>query len=127
MHKRKLILVLVFVIVVGILYKVGVAESPNYIQVESVSQFETLSKDPKIVICFSAEWCGPCGPVKNSLKSIAKQEKGIKFLIVDIDKLPSIPEIYKVKLIPHVQVKKRFLQGSQPQEKIHNFILKELQ
>lgn len=127
MQKRKLIFILATIIVIGIFYKIGTADSENYIKVESVDQFNALAKEQRVVICFSAEWCGPCGPVKKSLESISKQEKGIKFLIVDIDKLPSISETYKIQLIPHIQVRKKFIQGAHPQEKIHNFILKELQ
>lgn len=129
MHKYgKIISVIALASLLLILFSKRVSgDSPNYIEVNSIDQFRKLEQEKRIVLCYSADWCEPCKPVKAALKDIAKQEKNIKILIIDIDKFPILAEEKKISLIPSVHVRKKFLQGRQAQETLHNFILKELQ
>lgn len=46
---------------------------------------ELLSKHNKVIVDFTATWCGPCRMVKPIIHKLAEQHTDILFLVVDVD------------------------------------------
>lgn len=126
MHTRIKAVIGVFILLAILIATVSGGDVINYIEIKDTAHFKENFNEKTTVICFSAVWCQPCKPFKASLAHIAKQEKKIIFLIVDIDKCPDLAHSYQVDVVPQLVVKKRKITGNQKQEYIHNFILESL-
>ena len=59
-----------------------------------------MKKGFPLVICFSAQWCGPCKALTPILEDYAKNNPFIIFVKVDIDTCESIASTYKVASVP---------------------------
>lgn len=64
--------------------------------------FEKEVKNSKIpvLIDFNAEWCGPCRMMGPVLEEIAKENKKVKIVSINIDDEEELAEEYKVYSIP---------------------------
>jgi thioredoxin-like negative regulator of GroEL len=79
---------------------------------------------------FSADWCGPCkqfGPIMDELaKPCPARPQGISIKKLNVDYIPDVAKIYKVKSVPTVilveneQEKARFT-GALPMHKVIEF------
>ena len=72
------------------------------IEIELESEFSTLLKTSKLVVIkFTASWCGPCKKIQPMYEDLAKHsETGIKFLVVDVDKLENVASEWDALRIP---------------------------
>jgi len=70
------------------------------IHIDSESQFNTLYAKPKVVIDFTASWCGPCKMIAPKYEAFAGQFPDITFLKVDVDEQAKIAEKYGVEAMP---------------------------
>ena len=62
---------------------------------------EVLKSDKPIVVDFWAEWCGPCKQIGPILEEISEDKKGkVKFLKLNVDENPEIPQKYNIRGIP---------------------------
>jgi thioredoxin 1 len=57
-------------------------------------------KDTLAIIKFSAQWCGPCRQMENTIEAIEKDTTNVKFYNVDVDDLPELAEEFDVMSIP---------------------------
>ena len=69
--------------------------------VEENEYDEVVSKNNKLIVQLSADWCGPCRILTPVLESVAT-ERGIEVVKVNIDNNPSIVTKYSVRSIPRV-------------------------
>jgi thioredoxin 1 len=54
-----------------------------------------------VVLYFTASWCGPCRRIKPDLLRLAEEYKDkLDVVVVDVDELISVAELYKVKSMP---------------------------
>ncbi len=65
---------------------------------------EVLKDNKKILIDFYADWCGPCQVLSPIVEEVAKSNKDIKVIKINIDKSDSIAMDYGVMYIPTLVV-----------------------
>lgn len=79
--------------------------SSEVVEITSVEQFENElnSAEIPLAVDFYATWCGPCKRVAPMIDSSAKQLAGkVKFLKVNVDKLPTLSSTYQIQAMPTV-------------------------
>ena len=74
---------------------------------DSEFEAEVLQHPGKVLVDFSADWCGPCRALSPILESLAVQYgktdgngKGVKFVKVDVDKSLDLAAFFQVNSIP---------------------------
>ncbi len=55
-----------------------------------------------VVLDFNATWCGPCKMLTPVFAEAAKKYPDVKFVSVDIDKLPETAKAFNVQAVPTV-------------------------
>ncbi len=62
---------------------------------------EIIKSHPKVLVDFSAEWCGPCKMLKPILKEV-KDALGdeIKIIKIDTEKNPQLAAQYQIRGVP---------------------------
>jgi thioredoxin 1 len=53
-----------------------------------------------IVVCFGAEWCGPCKALQPKLNDLSNNYPNIKFIKVDIEKCPEVADKFNIASVP---------------------------
>ena len=66
--------------------------------------FEQIIKKGKVVVDFYATWCGPCQLLGPVIEEVAKEEKDIQFVKVDIDQFMNLARKYKILSVPTLMV-----------------------
>lgn len=64
--------------------------------------YEELTKEPSIVIRFTATWCPPCKALAPIFDAVAKENPEVKTLVIDVDNDTEIASKYGIKGIPTV-------------------------
>ena len=77
-------------------------ENIEIIEIESMEQFEqeVSNENGNIFIDFYATWCMPCKTMTPIIEELAKENKEVKFLKVDVDKNNELATKYNVMSIP---------------------------
>lgn len=94
------------------------------IQVTNAEQFSTLLQtNPKVVVLFTAVWCGPCKLIKPEFErlSTAPENSTIAFAAIDVDQVPDVSEKAGIRAMPTFQTyfdgeKKGELLGADPRK-----------
>ncbi len=63
-------------------------------------QYEKLLKEDRIIIDFSADWCGPCRMLSPIFEELSKSIKEIKFGKINVDNEQEIAKSNNVGSIP---------------------------
>jgi thioredoxin len=58
------------------------------------------NSDKKIIVDFTATWCGPCQRIAPLFKELSTQYKDILFLKVDVDEFEDIVEEMNISCMP---------------------------
>ena len=61
---------------------------------------EIIADNPKVIVQYSATWCGNCRIMKPKFKKLASENKEAIFLIVDSEKFPESRKLAKVDNLP---------------------------
>ena len=61
---------------------------------------EVVQNNPKVVVQYSAGWCGNCRLMKPKFKRFAEETEGVEFVMVDAEKLPNSRQLAKVDNLP---------------------------
>lgn len=73
----------------------------NFIKLESNEQWEKLyNSDKKLLVDFTATWCGPCQQIAPIFKDLSIEYKDIYFVKVDVDEYDEITESMKIECMP---------------------------
>jgi len=71
------------------------------VHIHNVQEFNNLLSSNKLVIVkFSASWCAPCRVIAPFVDDLAKKNKDICFISVDIDECEYIADKYAVQAMP---------------------------
>ncbi len=63
--------------------------------------FETIEKEPLVLIDFYASWCGACRVAAPMFNRVATEE-GVKIFKIDVEKNPKIKEMVELPGLPSV-------------------------
>jgi thiol-disulfide isomerase/thioredoxin len=61
---------------------------------------EIISDNQKVVVQYSATWCGNCRIMKPKFKKLASENEGVSFVIVDAEKFPESRKLADVSNLP---------------------------
>lgn len=73
------------------------------INVTSAEQFNTLLQtDPKVIVDFTAVWCGPCKLIKPAFERFSTEPEysTIRFAVIDVDQVPDVSEKAGIRAMP---------------------------
>jgi thiol-disulfide isomerase/thioredoxin len=59
-----------------------------------------IAKNPKVMVQFSATWCGNCRIMKPKFKKEAQENEGITFIMADAEKFPESRKLAQVDNLP---------------------------
>ena len=71
-----------------------------FTEIEQDNLAELVASNEKVVVQFSASWCGNCRIMKPKFKMLASQNESIAFLMVDAEKFPESRKMAKVDNLP---------------------------
>ncbi|KAK6160063.1 hypothetical protein DH2020_003444 [Rehmannia glutinosa] len=54
----------------------------------------------KIVIDFTASWCGPCKFIQPAINEFAEKYTDIEFIKIDVDEMNNVAQEFKVHVMP---------------------------
>lgn len=61
---------------------------------------QLISENKKVIVQFSASWCGNCRIMKPKLKKESTIHENVKFIIADAEKFPEARKMAKVDNLP---------------------------
>ncbi|XP_071496937.1 thioredoxin-like [Diadema antillarum] len=72
--------------------------------IKTMEAFQTLLKDnPRVVVDFFADWCGPCKMISPKFKELAGTYTSVKFAKVDVEDASEVSEDCKISAMPTFQ------------------------
>ena len=73
--------------------------------VDEVSSQSVIDKhNGKMIVDFTATWCGPCKQIAPTFEALSKEYSSLKFIKVDVDKSPEIASKYGVTAMPTFKI-----------------------
>lgn len=69
-------------------------------EIKDDSLQEVVSSQAKVIVQYSAGWCGNCRIMKPKFKKMAVENEGITFVLVDAEKNPSSRQLADVSNLP---------------------------
>jgi thiol-disulfide isomerase/thioredoxin len=70
------------------------------IELESDTLQEVIAANPKVMVQFSASWCGNCRIMKPKFKKYSSENENITFVIIDAEKNPESRKLANVSNLP---------------------------
>ncbi|TDQ23996.1 thioredoxin family protein [Tenacibaculum caenipelagi] len=61
---------------------------------------EVVTGNPKVVVQFSATWCGNCRIMKPKFKKLSSENEEMVFVVVDAEKFPESRKLADVSNLP---------------------------
>ena len=61
---------------------------------------EIITENSKVVVQYSASWCGNCRIMKPKFKKMARENTGAVFVMVDAEKFPKSRKMANVNNLP---------------------------
>ena len=70
------------------------------VALKTAFEFDEVIKGEKVLVDFSADWCGPCKMLDMVMEEVEAERSDITFVKVDADRFRSIAKDYKVISVP---------------------------
>ncbi len=70
------------------------------LELETDTLQEIIASNPKVMVQFSASWCGNCRIMKPKFKKMATENEGITFVIIDAELNPESRKMANVSNLP---------------------------
>lgn len=67
---------------------------------ESNFEEEVLKNESKVLVYFTADWCGVCKTIKPILNDVANEQNSVKFVEIDSDNCLNLTKTYLIKSLP---------------------------
>ena len=61
---------------------------------------EIVKSNNKVIVQYSAGWCGNCRMIKLKFKRFGQETEGVEFVIVDAEKFPQSRQLANVNNLP---------------------------
>jgi thioredoxin 1 len=61
---------------------------------------DLVAKNEKVIVQFSASWCGNCRIMKPKFKKMASENENITFVLIDAENSPESRKLAKVSNLP---------------------------
>ena len=71
-----------------------------YQELDTDNLADQLANHDKVVVQYSAGWCGNCRMIKPKFKKMARENENIAFILVDAEKYPESRKLAKVDNLP---------------------------
>jgi thioredoxin 1 len=69
-------------------------------EIKDDSLQELVANQPKVIVQYSAGWCGNCRIIKPKFKKMATENEGINFVLIDAEKNPNSRQLADVSNLP---------------------------
>ena len=69
-------------------------------EIKDDSLQELVANQPKVIVQYSAGWCGNCRIMKPKFKKMASESEGISFVLIDAEKNPNSRQLADVSNLP---------------------------
>jgi thioredoxin 1 len=69
-------------------------------EIKDDSLQELVANQPKVIVQYSAGWCGNCRIMKPKFKKMATENEGINFVLIDAEKNPNSRQLADVSNLP---------------------------
>ena len=69
-------------------------------EIKDDSLQELVANQPKVIVQYSAGWCGNCRIMKPKFKKMASENEGISFVLIDAEKNPNSRQLADVSNLP---------------------------
>lgn len=69
-------------------------------EIKDDSLHEIVAQHPKVIVQYSAGWCGNCRIMKPKLKRMASENDQINFVLIDAEKNPNSRKLADVSNLP---------------------------
>ena len=69
-------------------------------EIKDDSLQELVANQPKVIVQYSAGWCGNCRIMKPKFKKMATENEGISFVLNDAEKNPNSRQLADVSNLP---------------------------
>ena len=70
-------------------------------QIKTKAEFDTILKsNPKVLVDFTASWCGPCKMIAPVFEQLAGENPEVKFIKVDVDENGEAAQEMGVQAMP---------------------------
>lgn len=76
------------------------------IYLKEEKEFEKLTKEGLVLVDFYADWCGPCQMLSPILEELAKKNKDLKIIKINVDDFQQLAIQNKVLSIPAIKIYK---------------------
>ncbi|KAH9254568.1 hypothetical protein BASA81_007316 [Batrachochytrium salamandrivorans] len=74
---------------------------PDLVHLASDSEFASLLQTKqKLILDFTASWCGPCQTIKPVFAKLSEENTGVCFVTIDVDQFEDLAERFGVKAMP---------------------------
>lgn len=70
------------------------------IELQEDNLAEVIANNPKVLVQYSASWCGNCRIMKPKFKKLASENELIPFVLVDAEKFPESRKLANVDNLP---------------------------
>ena len=70
------------------------------LELETDTLQEIVASNPKVMVQFSASWCGNCRIMKPKFKKMATENEGITFVMIDAELNPESRKLANVSNLP---------------------------
>ena len=71
-----------------------------FLELETDTLQEVIAQNEKVIVQFSAGWCGNCRIMKPKFKRMATEYEGMMFVIIDAEKNPESRKLANVSNLP---------------------------
>jgi thiol-disulfide isomerase/thioredoxin len=69
-------------------------------EIKDDSLQELVANQPKVIVQYTAGWCGNCRIMKPKFKKMATENEGISFVLIDAEKNPNSRQLADVSNLP---------------------------